>query len=209
MLRVIRSVNNTKDVNSGHYLAGIRRAADKMEVQLDVTLVASQEEFDAIASVAVPTLVLQPCEFDISKLKVNIEKNQTARVVFGIIEESIPVGATVAIMNRSELIGKPLFDMLLKANYTPIMIHTKTSRKRTIINMSHAVVLATGVKQPEFLSVKPLLVVDVSDDAYPTMRKRPNDYVGMKEIGTRTVHLLLKDVIEWWAPIRDAVGGTI
>ena len=53
-------------------------------------------------------------------------------------------GKTVAIINRSMVLGKPLAMMVLGKNGTPIICHSKTKDLKKILQEADVVVTATG-----------------------------------------------------------------
>ncbi|MEM2043140.1 MAG: bifunctional 5,10-methylenetetrahydrofolate dehydrogenase/5,10-methenyltetrahydrofolate cyclohydrolase [Nitrososphaerota archaeon] len=57
-------------------------------------------------------------------------------------------GSLVAVVGRSDLVGKPLFKLLLDRNATPVLIHTRTRESRKIIRMADVVICAVG-RPPE------------------------------------------------------------
>lgn len=59
-------------------------------------------------------------------------------------EIGVPVGSTVAVINRTITVGKPLSMMLLANNYTPIVCHSKTKDLRNICLNSDVIVSAAG-----------------------------------------------------------------
>lgn len=75
-------------------------------------------------------------------------------------------GKSVVIINRSELIGKPLFQMLLKRNATITMCHSKTPQDalERQIRSADIIVTATGIKDflraEMFDSLSPYFIVD-------------------------------------------------
>jgi len=61
---------------------------------------------------------------------------------------NIPLeGKKVAIINRSNIVGKPLFQLLLKDNCTPILCHSKTSDLSTVTRECDIVVAALNKKE--------------------------------------------------------------
>ncbi|MCL4332778.1 MAG: bifunctional 5,10-methylenetetrahydrofolate dehydrogenase/5,10-methenyltetrahydrofolate cyclohydrolase [Candidatus Thermoplasmatota archaeon] len=69
----------------------------------------------------------------------------TAMSVMKIIEsEGVRQGSTVAVVNRSVVIGRPLAMMLLNRNYTPIVCHTKTVDLKGVTQRADVVVVGAG-----------------------------------------------------------------
>ena len=59
-------------------------------------------------------------------------------------------GVNVAVVNRSQLIGKPLQALLTNHNATVTLCHSRTERLYNITSRSHVVV--TGIGQPKFFT---------------------------------------------------------
>jgi len=57
-------------------------------------------------------------------------------------------GPLVAIVGRSDLVGKPLFKLLLDRDATPVLTHTRTRGSRKVIQMADVVICAVG-RPPE------------------------------------------------------------
>ena len=72
-------------------------------------------------------------------------------------------GSQVAVINRTITVGRPLSQLLLNSDYTPVVCHSKTADIRSICRASDAVVVAAG--QPRFLNgefvSKKSVVIDV------------------------------------------------
>jgi hypothetical protein len=197
-LVVVRDIANIIDENSNKYFAAIQKMAKEHDVLVLETIVQNEKEFKEVASLEIPTLVLQPCQFDTSIIKHNMEKYQTVRAIKSIIKESNIDKPTVIIFNRSDLIGKPLALALLDKdiNATPIVIHSKTPHERaaTLLEQADIVVLATSKTQN--INVKGKVVIDISGDN--SSLKDQCRYVSMSEVGKRTTQRLIKDVRRWW-----------
>ena len=56
-------------------------------------------------------------------------------------------GKTVAIINRSNIVGKPLAELMLKNNATPIICHSKTKNLKEITRKCDIVVAALNKKE--------------------------------------------------------------
>lgn len=78
-------------------------------------------------------------------------------------EISLETGSLVTIVNRTITIGKPLSMLLLNANYTPVICHSRTKNLEKICRRSDAIVVAAG--RPGFLGLEYVnnnsVVVDV------------------------------------------------
>lgn len=78
----------------------------------------------------------------------------TAKAVDYIIKEVLGTYdlsyINVTIVNRSKLIGMPLFQLLLNENATPTVCHSKTGSYRDILNhFKNADIVITGIGKPE------------------------------------------------------------
>lgn len=56
-------------------------------------------------------------------------------------------GKSICIVNRSNLIGKPLFEMALQENMTPIVLHSKTTNTDRMYYMRSSEIVITGCGQ--------------------------------------------------------------
>lgn len=56
-------------------------------------------------------------------------------------------GKKVAIINRSNIVGKPLAQLMLRNNATPIVCHSKTNDLRTITNDCDVIVVALNKRE--------------------------------------------------------------
>ncbi len=77
---------------------------------------------------------------------------------------NIPLaGKTVAIINRSNIVGKPLANLMLRNNATPIICHSKTDNLKDITKKCDVVVAALNKKEyitKEYIK-KGTIVIDV------------------------------------------------
>lgn len=72
----------------------------------------------------------------------------TAMAIHGIIETlSLPKGSEILIINRSNIIGRPLSMMLLNSNYTVTVCHSKTLNLSELVKSAKTVVTAIGKYQ--------------------------------------------------------------
>ena len=75
-------------------------------------------------------------------------------------------GKTVVIINRSNLIGKPLYHMLLEKNATVITCHSKTKNLKQICNAADIVITAVGNRSKFILNPDMIkdqaIVIDVA-----------------------------------------------
>lgn len=77
---------------------------------------------------------------------------------------NIPLeGKQVAIINRSNIIGKPLFSIMLRNNATPVICHSKTNNLSNITKECDIVIVA--LNKPEYITKEYLkeesIVIDV------------------------------------------------
>lgn len=64
----------------------------------------------------------------------------------------IPQGSSVAIINRTITVGKPLTMLMLSSNYTPVILHSRSLRIREITRSCDVIVVAAG--HPGFLTTE-------------------------------------------------------
>lgn len=205
VLNVIRTPKNLQDKYSDSYLRAIKKMAEKEGIEVNVitelpTGIKDMERALNEFCIRNPnTLILEPCEFKFNRMY-TLEKNLTAKAVFNLIEECNDVQEveTVAILNRSTLIGQPLHQMLLQANYTPIMLHSFTSQgcKEDLLGMADIIVSATGTDMTsDFDSIyhENFNIIDVSNDY---RNKDVFKLADQSEIGRRTLDLLFKELKE-------------
>ena len=119
-------------------------------------------------------------------------------------------GKNVVIINRSNLIGKPLYHMLLEKNATVITCHSKTKNLKEICQMGDIVISAVGdrskfVLTPEMIK-KDAIVIDVAISHHDGKLVGDTDYEKIIEkasyvtpvpggVGPMTVAMLLKNTI--------------
>ncbi len=119
-------------------------------------------------------------------------------------------GKNVVIINRSNLIGKPLYHMLLEKNATVITCHSKTKNLKEICQMGDIVISAVGdrskfVLTPEMIK-KDAIVIDVAISHHDGKLVGDADYEKIIEkasyvtpvpggVGPMTVAMLLKNTI--------------
>ena len=56
----------------------------------------------------------------------------------------VPQGSSVAIINRTITVGKPLSMLMLSSNYTPFILHSRSLRIREITRSCDVIVVAAG-----------------------------------------------------------------
>jgi len=119
-------------------------------------------------------------------------------------------GKNVVIINRSNLIGKPLYHMLLEKNATVITCHSKTKNLKEICQSADIVISAVGdrskfVLTPEMIK-KDAIVIDVAISHHDGKLVGDADYEKIIEkasyvtpvpggVGPMTVAMLLKNTI--------------
>ena len=119
-------------------------------------------------------------------------------------------GKNVVIINRSNLIGKPLYHMLLEKNATVITCHSKTKNLKEICQIADIVISAVGdrskfVLTPEMIK-KDAIVIDVAishhdgklvgDADYEKIIKKASYVTPVPGgVGPMTVAMLLKNTI--------------
>lgn len=80
-------------------------------------------------------------------------KPATAQGIMSLLDEDLREH-TVAIINRSRLIGKPLVKMLEERNATPVLCHSKTDWKFMTLLLHKADIIITATGQPKWLSLE-------------------------------------------------------
>lgn len=206
ILHVIRTQENLKNKNSDSYLRAIKKRAEKEGVEVSVLTNNpysnnpwNEKEIRVATSILKNVLVLEPCEFEF-KRELTLDGNLTSKAIFNLIEEFNKEREvdTVAILNRSSLIGRPLHEMLLQADYTPFMLHSKTDKdyKKELLCLSDIVVSATGTDMTEFFDEaynEYFNIIDVSNDYRDDRILKLADQT---EIGKRTLDLLFKELVD-------------
>lgn len=204
VLNVIRTKENLKDKNSNLYLKAIQKKASEKNVEVRVITEYpgsgfTTNEFNELriklfCSMYKNTIVLEPCEHEFNRL-LTLDKFLTAQAIFQVIQKRYaqePYKPIIAILNRSELIGRPLARMLLDNDYTVIQVHSKTSEKdlKMLCNNADIVVTATGKDVTSLLKdVAVESIIDVSNDI-----KNDCKLADQSEIGKRTLDLLFKEL---------------
>ena len=79
-------------------------------------------------------------------------KPATALGIMSLLPEHL-AEYNVAIINRSNLIGKPLVKMLEERNATPILCHSRTDRKFLDIVLKNSDYIITAIGQPKWLAI--------------------------------------------------------
>ena len=119
-------------------------------------------------------------------------------------------GKIVVMINRSNLIGKPLYHLLLEKNATVITCHSKTSNLAEICQTADVVITAVGnrkkfVLTPDMIK-KGAIVIDVAISRHDGKLKGDSDFEKIIEkasfatpvpggVGPMTVAMLLKNTV--------------
>ena len=119
-------------------------------------------------------------------------------------------GKIVVMINRSNLIGKPLYHLLLEKNATVITCHSKTSNLAEICKTSDVVITAVGNRKKFVLTPDMIkegaIVIDVAISRYDGKLKGDSDFEKIIEkasfatpmpggVGPMTVAMLLKNTV--------------
>lgn len=106
-------------------------------------------------------------------------------------------GSMVAVINRTITVGRPLSQLLLNSNFTPVVCHSKTKNLSNIIRSSDAVVVAAG--KPGFLTKEMVdsdsMVIDVGINS-----------VNGKMVGDADFEAL-QDYVKAITPVPGGVGS--
>ncbi len=120
-------------------------------------------------------------------------------------------GATVAIINRSNLVGKPLSSLLLERNSTVIICHSRTKNLDELLQHSDIVITAVG-NRDKFRLTKNMVkensvIVDVGASRVDGKLLGDVDFDDVKEkvsyitpvpggVGPMTIAMLLKNTVQ-------------
>ncbi|MDQ6723160.1 MAG: bifunctional 5,10-methylenetetrahydrofolate dehydrogenase/5,10-methenyltetrahydrofolate cyclohydrolase [Thermoproteota archaeon] len=120
-------------------------------------------------------------------------------------------GATVTIVNRSNLVGKPLSSLLLEKNSTVIVCHSHTKNLAPFLQCSDIIITAVGDRN-KFLLTKDLVkenstVIDIGTSRVAGKLLGDVDFEGVKEktayitpvpggVGPMTITMLLKNTVK-------------
>lgn len=180
-----------QDKNAQLYKKSIKKMAEEKSIEVVQYLVESQESMSAFSGCPTPTLILEPCEFDKPLFYNNLETNCTANVIADICRERFNVFKNVLIINRSELIGRPLANLLLDDNCTVSIAHSQTNYGYldALIKYSSIVIIATG-QDMNYLDLSKNIVIDVGGNYSGESRT----YIGMGEVGKLTTEYMLSRV---------------
>lgn len=120
------------------------------------------------------------------------------------------IGKNIVMINRSNLVGKPLYHMLLEKNATVITCHSKTKNLKEICQLGDIVISAVGdrskfILTPEMIK-KGAIVIDVGTSHHDGKLVGDADFDKIIEkvsyatpvpggVGPMTVAMLLKNTI--------------
>lgn len=109
----------------------------------------------------------------------------------------VPQGSTFAVINRTITVGRPLSQLLLNSNYTPIVCHSKTRNIKELCKSSDVIVVAAG--RPGFLGPdmvsRESIVIDVGINS-----------VKGKMVGDARFDEI-KDMVKAITPVPGGVGS--
>ncbi len=134
-----------------------------------------------------------------AKFANNLIKPCTAAGVIELLKfHKIPLeGKLVAIVNRSNIVGKPLATLFLQENATPIICHSRTKNMKEICKQADIVVAAIG--KPKFFDQsyfkKNAVIIDVGIN-----RDANNKLCGDVDVQS------LKNFTGWLSPVPGGVG---
>ena len=119
-------------------------------------------------------------------------------------------GKTVVLINRSNLVGKPLYHLLLARDATVITCHSKTKNIKEMCQMADIIITAVGDRNKFTLTQdmikKDAIVIDVAISRYEEKLSGDSDYEQIIQkasyatpvpggVGPMTVAMLLKNTI--------------
>lgn len=176
------------------YKKSIIRVAKEKNIKVEEILVENQKQMDKFNYSKKPILIFEPCEFIKPLLYHNLEKDCTAEVTANYCCKKFNDYKNVLIINRSELIGKPLMNFLLDEDFTVSVAHSKTSidALNNLIKFADIIILATG-KNMEHLDLTNKIVIDISD-GYSNKKEITKHYISMKKIGALTTEYMLDNI---------------
>ncbi len=129
-------------------------------------------------------------------------------------------GSTVSIVNRSNLVGKPLSTLLLEKNSTVIVCHSHTKNLDHLLQCSDIIITAVGDRQKFKLTKNMVkensIVIDIGTSRFKGKLLGDVDFEEVKEkvayitpvpggIGPMTITMLLKNTVKA-AKILNSIG---
>ncbi|MBQ0045615.1 MAG: bifunctional methylenetetrahydrofolate dehydrogenase/methenyltetrahydrofolate cyclohydrolase [Mycoplasma sp.] len=129
----------------------------------------------------------------------NLIKPCTAAGVIELLKfHRIPMeGKLVAIVNRSNIVGKPLATLFLQENATPVILHSRSKNTKEICKQADIVITAVGRAKffDQSYFKKDAVIVDVGIN-----RDANNKLCGDVNVES------LKNFIGWLSPVPGGVG---
>lgn len=187
MLKIIRDDKNLDNKFANLFVKAIIRQCKKENINYDIVII--DKDYPVIPTIDVnPSIIIEPYSYVKPKLYDNIDTNTTAEVIkdICIIHE---FSKNVLIINRSDLIGRPLANMLLDNDKTVTIAHSKTIDIQRQIDLHDIIVVATGNKMDYKFRNK--IVIDISNDV--SLANVYNSIVyNMKYVGDRTVEKIVE-----------------
>lgn len=175
------------------YIKAIFRKAKEMDIYVIGKIVNSQKMLDAVVRITNhPVLILEPCEFKKPENYNNAEKNCTANVIVEYCVNNFKENKNILIINRSELIGRPLINILLDNDFTVSVAHSKThlQQLQTLCAINDIVVVATG--QDIHLDLTDKIVFDLANN----YKGKSKIHIDMRTIGKLTTEYMLSHLYE-------------
>lgn len=127
-----------------------------------------------------------------------------------------PQGKRAVIMGRSQIVGKPMASLLLKANATVTITHSKTQDIKTITQEADILVVAVGKAKmiDDSYIKKGAVVIDVGISRIDGKLYGDVDYDKLKDkagyitpvpggVGPMTIAMLLKNTLKCFKKIMD------
>ena len=112
------------------------------------------------------------------------------------------IGKTICIVNRSDLIGKPLIQLALNNNMTPIVCHSKTPYWRVKKYMQKSDIIITGCGKRKLFDID-----DITNEYFDTMVETILDCSMAKAEGVSGVGDFDKESILKYKPNIDIASG--
>ena len=118
-------------------------------------------------------------------------------------------GQNVCIINRSNIVGKPLFNLLIERDATVTMCHSKTKNIEEFIQNADIVISAVG--KPNFITGKMIkqgaIIVDVGISRIDGKVKGDVDFESVRDkcsyitpvpggVGPMTIAMILENILE-------------